>query len=157
MEVLIALAIFLMAITAIGRLVDMGMDRELESQFQIRGARLAQSKMGEIISGTLGSLSSLSSSSGSFDNDPEWSWNMTALPQGTPASLYLVTITVSRDNRGKQFQYVLTQMAIDSYMLGSGQPATSTTDEGSATSSIYGNGTTPSTVNPATTTGATPP
>jgi general secretion pathway protein I len=141
-EVLLALGIFTMSLVAIARLVDMGTDRQIESQFQIRGARLAQSKMGEIISGSLGSLGSLSSSSGTFDNDTEWSWNMSATtpPQTSAPNLYLVTVTVSRDNRGQKFQLIVAQMAIDPLYMGSGQPATSTTDAGSATSAIYGNG-----------------
>jgi len=144
-EVLLALAIFLMSVVAIAHLVDMGMDRELESQFNIRGARLAQSKMGEITSGVLGPLSSLSSNAGSFDNEPEWSWSMSASVQGNTPNLYLVTLTLTRDNRGQPFKFILNQMAIDPYTMGSAQPATSTTDVGSATSTIYGNGTTTTT------------
>jgi len=149
-EVLLALAIFLMSVVAIAHLVDMGMDRELESQFKIRGARLAQSKMGEITSGVLGPFSSLSSSEGTCDNEPEWTWSMSATVQGNTPNLYLVTLTLKRDNRGQPFKFILTQMAIDPYTMGSAQPATSTADAGSATSTLYGNGTT-------ATTGAIPP
>lgn len=140
-EVLLALGIFLMAIVAIGSLVDMGTDREIEAQFQVRAARLAQSKMGEIVSGTLGGLSTLSAGSGTFDNDADWSWTMSATQQqsGVP-NLYTVQITVTRDLKGRQFQYVLTQIAIDPYYMGNGQPATTTTSPGSATSALMGAG-----------------
>jgi hypothetical protein len=135
-EVLLALGIFLMSLVAIGRLVDMGMDREIDSRMQLRGSRLAQSKMADVISGYL----PLSSASGTFEKESDWSWNIATQQQSQP-NLYLVTITVSRDNRGQKFEFTLAQMVIDPLYMGSGQPATSTTDAGSATSAIYGNGT----------------
>jgi Tfp pilus assembly protein PilV len=128
MEVMIALTIFLLSLVAIAGLVDMGMEREMEAQFQIRGARLAQSKMSEIVSGTL----QMSSTSGTFDTESEWSYDVTAEPFGPP-NLYTVTVTVSRDYKGQKFQFVLTQMAINPIMTGSAQAATATTDQGSAT------------------------
>jgi prepilin-type N-terminal cleavage/methylation domain-containing protein len=142
-EVLLALAIFLMSLVAIARLVDMGTDREIDSQLQVRATRLAQSKMGEVVSGYLGPLSSLGSSSGDFDNDSAWSWNLTTETPPTPQTvpnLYLVTITVSRKDRGRHFQYVLSQMVIDSVMIGSPVAATSTTSNGSTTTALYPDG-----------------
>jgi prepilin-type N-terminal cleavage/methylation domain-containing protein len=153
-EVLIALTIFLLSFVAIARLVDMGTERELESQFNTRATRLAQSKMSEIVSGSLGSLADLGNSSGDFDNDPEWSWKMTSemQMQGTlggqggqgaqqgGASLYTVTVTVSRHFKGKQFQFVLTQMAIDPVWFGSPVAATSTTSTSSTTGAMYPSG-----------------
>lgn len=138
-EVLLALAIFLMALIAIAALVDMGTEREVQSQFRIRASRLAQAKMGEVVSGSLGALSTLSSDAGSFDNDTDWNWSMSATPQGVP-NLYIVQVTVSRDFKGQQFQFVLTQMAMDPYMMGSGAAATTTSSAGSATSALYGTG-----------------
>ncbi len=141
-EVLLALGIFVMSIVAIGRLVDMGMDREIESRFLIRASRLAQSKMGEVVSGVI-PISQASSGSGTFDTEPEWSWSMTSVQQSAP-NLYLITVTVSRDNRGQPFKLDLAQMVIDPLMLGNAQPATSTTDQGSTTAAMYGNGNTSS-------------
>ena len=141
-EVLLALTIFLLSFVALAGLVDMGMDRELESQFNIRAARLAQSKMGEVVSGGI----TLSSTSGNFTYDSDWSWNMTVgpAPMGQQ-NLYLVTITVSRDFKGRQFQYVLNQFVIDPLNTGSAQAATSTTDAGLTTSATAGSGSSSST------------
>jgi general secretion pathway protein I len=139
-EVMLSLAIFTMSLVAIARLVDMGTDRQIESSLQIRAARLAQSKMGEIVSGFL-PISQASSASGNFDNESEWSFSVTAVPQSAP-NLYLVTVTVSRDNRGQTFKLALAQMVIDPPMMGSGAAATSTTDQGSTTSAMYGSGST---------------
>jgi general secretion pathway protein I len=128
MEVILALAIFLMSLVAIAGLVDMGMERQIDSQLQVRATRLAQSKMSEIVSGAL----PMSATSGNFDNESEWSFNVNAQPYGPP-NLYQVTVTVSRDNRGQTFEYTLVQMVINPTMTGSAQMATTTTDQGSAT------------------------
>ena len=137
-EVLLALGIFIMALVAIARLVDMGTDRELESQLLIRGSRLAQSKMGEVVSGFI-PISQASSASGNFDVESEWSYSVASVPQ-TATNLYLVTVTVTRDNRGQPFKFEIAQYVIDPLMMGSAQPATSTTDPGSTTAALYGSG-----------------
>ena len=146
-EVILALAIFLMSIVAIGGLVDMGTDRQIESQLQLRASRLAQSKMNEIVSGAL----PMSSTSGNFDNESEWSFDVTTQPFGPP-NLSQVTVKVSRDYKGTKFEYTLAQMVINPLMTGSAQKATATTDQGSATPPAA-DGTPPTT---GTTTGGMP-
>jgi general secretion pathway protein I len=144
LEVLLALAIFLIAVVALAGLVDMGTDRELEAQMQVRAARLAQAKMGELVSGSLGgSLASNSGSSGTFDNDPDWSYTTTVSPAQTQVALtnlYTVQVEVTRNHRGQKFSYTLTQMAIDPYMMGTGQAATTTASSASATSALLNTG-----------------
>lgn len=142
-EVLLALAIFLLALVAIAGLVDMGVDRELEAQLKVRGSRLAQAKMGEVLSGSLGSLAQVTSSSGSFDNDTDWSYQVTSeLAQTTsaPPNLYTVQVQVSRDYKGHKFMFTLTQMAIDPYYMMNSMPATTTSSEGDATTSMFPTG-----------------
>ena len=119
-EVLLALAIFLMSLVAIARLVDMGADRELEGRLQTRGTRLLQFKMAEIASGAV----PLTATDGSFDgDDADWSWSMEAQAQGPP-NLYLVTVTVSRDLKGRKYQLSLTQMLLDPAAVGAAAEAT---------------------------------
>jgi hypothetical protein len=69
---------------------------------------------------------------------------MTATPNTTNSvpNLYTVTVTVSRDNRGRPFKYVLTQMAVDPFMMSTAQAATTTADQGASTTAMFGNGTT---------------
>jgi type II secretion system protein I len=113
-EVLLALAIFLMSLVVIARLVDMGTDREMEARFQNRGSRLAQAKLAEIESGA----SSLDATEGQFDGDDSaWSWTMSAEQQTAP-SLYLVTVTVTRDVKGQPFTVTLSQMVLDPTVFG---------------------------------------
>jgi general secretion pathway protein I len=131
-EVLLALTIFLLSIAAIGRLVDMGIDRQVESKLKIRGARLAQSKMADIVSGSQSQGQPPTSGSGTFDNDDsDFTWEATADLQ-TPQNLYLVQLTVKHNSKQGE-PFVLTQMVFNPLMMGSAQAATATTDQGSAT------------------------
>ncbi len=119
-EVLLALAILLMSLAAIGQLVDAGSDRGVEARFHVRGTRLAQAKLAECEAGVvpLGS-----GGSGTFtDDDDAWSWTVDAQPE-TATNLYRVTVTVSRDNRGKKFEIALAQLMYDPAMTGSAAQA----------------------------------
>ena len=136
---MLAMAIFLMSIVAIGRLVDMGTERELEARLNTLGARLAQAKMAEIEAGVV----SFTETQGDFTDEPAWTWTMTAEPQGPP-NLYLVHLTVCRDLKGRQFEVNLTQMMFDPTMTGAAGEATrpsastSTTDTTTPTTSPSG-------------------
>ena len=128
-EVLLALAILLLALVAIGRLVDIGTDRGNEARLHTRGTRLAQAKMAEVEAGTI-SLSS--ETQGNFDgDDTAWEFSVTPEPAGPP-NLYQITVRVSRTLNGKPFEIVLTQMMFDPALIGSAaqaeRPATETTD-----------------------------
>jgi prepilin-type N-terminal cleavage/methylation domain-containing protein len=136
-EVLLAMTIFLLAIVAIGRLVDMGTDRELEARLNTRGSRLAAAKLAEVESGA----TALTETGGTFDNDPEWTWTMTAEPQGIP-NLYLVTVNVCRDLKGRKFEINLAQMMIDPAAAGAAAAAARPSDTGSDTTSTPASGTT---------------
>lgn len=118
-EVLLALAILLMSLAAIGQLVDMGSDRGLDARFHVRGTRLAQAKLAECEAGV---IDVTSGGSGTFDDEPDWSWAVDSQPE-TATNLYRVTVTVSRDNRGKKFEIVLSQQVYDPAMTGSAAQA----------------------------------
>jgi Tfp pilus assembly protein PilV len=121
-EVLLALTIFLMSLIVLGRLVDMGTDRELEARFQTIGTRLALDKLAEFESGAR----SLEETGGSFDgaDDAQWSWTATAQLQDQVApNLYLVTVTVSRDLKGRNFAVTMSQMMLDPALVGSAAEA----------------------------------
>ncbi len=117
-EVMLAMAIFMMALVAIGRLVDFGTERELEARLYTRGTRLATTKMAEFEAG----VTPLTEEQGTFSDDAAWSWTVQSEFQG--ANLYLVTVTVSRDLKGRTFQVVLGQMMIDPAVMGTAGEAT---------------------------------
>jgi general secretion pathway protein I len=119
-EVLLALAIFVMALTAIGRLVDMGTDRELDGRLQTQGSRLVQSKLAEFESGA----AALESGSGTFEGDDAgWQWTAEVAAQSTP-NLYLVTITATREARGRPVTLSMAQMIFDPTLFGTAAEAT---------------------------------
>ncbi|MDY3552019.1 prepilin-type N-terminal cleavage/methylation domain-containing protein [Gemmata sp. JC717] len=119
-EVLLALAILLLSIIAIGRLVDVGTDHGNAARASTRGSRLAQSKMAEVEAGV---VALTGEASGAFDGD-DAAWNYTVTPEAAgPPNLYTVTVKVSRTIDGKSFELVLTQMIFDPTMTGSAAQA----------------------------------
>jgi len=139
LEVLLALAIFLLALVAIGQLVGLGTDHALDSQAQATATRLAQSKLAEIEAGVIPLDGS--SPSGSFDVEPDWQWNVSSTQANIP-NLYTVTVQVSRQFRNRQFQVSMTQLVFDPNMMGNAQEAQKpqTTASGSGTTSGSGAG-----------------
>ncbi len=120
-EVILALAILVLATAAISRLFDIGTDRGTEARVYSRGARLAQSKMAEAEAGLISPLSG--GSNGQFEgDDAAWQYSVAAAAAG-PANLYTVTVTVTRDVRGKPVHVALTQMMFDPALIGSSAQA----------------------------------
>jgi Tfp pilus assembly protein PilV len=129
-EVLLALTIFMLALVVLGRLVDMGTDREMEARYQTRGSRLALDKLGEFEAGTR----SFEETSGTFDgaDDGGWEWTAEATLQDQVApNLYLVKVTVFRDLKGRRFEVAMSQMMLDPAVMGSAAEAVR--PDGSAT------------------------
>lgn len=120
-EVLLAMAIFLMCLTVIGQLVDFAGDTSLRSQYQNTGTRLAISKLAEVEAGVIG-VSSGGSGDFSLDGDTGWSWEVTSSPTEI-TNLYAVTVTISRTFRGQPFSIVMTQSMMDPMMMGTGAEA----------------------------------
>lgn len=141
MEVMLSLTIMLIALAAIGQLVNMGSDHGLQARMNARGGRLAQAKMAEIEGGV---YPISGGGSGTFDgDDSDWSWTVDPQAQ-SPPNLYLVTITVSHAYRGSPFTITLSQMLFDPTMMGSAsqaeQPSTNDVTAATATSGTGGTG-----------------
>lgn len=144
LEVIIALAILVLAIVAINRLVDIGTDRGTDARMYTRGTRLAQGKMAEVEAGL---VSVSSESEGQFEND-DAAWSYKVLPEAAgPPNLYTVTVRVSREIQGRPVEVVLTQMIFDPTMMGSAAQAerpaaadTTTDTMGTGTGTTSGTG-----------------
>lgn len=137
LEVLFALAILVLALVAIGRLVDIGTDRGNDARVYTRGTRLAQAKMAETEAGM---VSLASESDGQFDGDDQvWKFKVTPEPAGPP-NLYTVTVRVTRDIQGRPVEVVLAQMVFDPAMMGSAAQAErpATTDDTATTTGTGG-------------------
>ena len=119
LEVLLSMTIFLFSIVAIAGLVDFGASRGQAAAFQNAGTRLAKSKLAEVEAGV---IDVYSGGSGSFEVEPEWSWSVESEATSVP-NLYQVTVRVFRDLSGQRFEVSLSQMILDSTLLGSGAPA----------------------------------
>jgi general secretion pathway protein I len=113
LEVLLAMAIFLMSLAAIGQLVDMGSNDALAATAQAAGTRLAQSKLAEVEAGAI---------SGTCDTEPEWSWTI-ASEATEVTSVYAVTATLTRTVRGRAVTVTLTQMIMDPQAMGGAEEA----------------------------------
>lgn len=151
-EVLVATAIFLISLVAIGQLINASSDQAIDVQLRSRAARLAQSKMSEYTSG-IRSLDG-GGTSGDFEEDFEPGWNYTVAVEAdsTAASLYKVTVTV---NYG-EVSTSLTQYVFDAKKRGTIQAASqssssSSSTTGSSTSSSSSSSSTSSTTTTQTT------
>jgi general secretion pathway protein I len=152
LEVLVSLAIFLVSLAVLSQLVSASADKSNQVRLQSRAAQLCRSKLGEVVSG----VQQLSSESGSFGEDPDWSWTVDSEPGDIP-NLWNVTVTVKRDiGGGTPVEFALNQMVLDPSARGStfDTPAASTSTDTSGSSSSGSPGASGSTG--ATTPSATP-
>jgi prepilin-type N-terminal cleavage/methylation domain-containing protein len=116
LEVLIALAIFLVSLIALGQLLTISGERAYEVQQQSHAAQLCQSKLAEVVAGAV----SLSSTSASFDEDPDWQWNLDAEQDSSITGLWRVQVKVSRDlPDGSHYESTINQMVLDPSLRGS--------------------------------------
>ncbi|MBL8864308.1 MAG: hypothetical protein KF873_17210 [Gemmataceae bacterium] len=113
LEVLLAMGIFLLAMTALTRLMDIATDAALDATFRSDANRLAQSKLAEIEAGV---IPPDLGAAGTFDAEPGWSWTMQSEPWSVP-SLYTVNVTVSRTS-GKPVSVTHSQIVYDSRQMG---------------------------------------
>src|SRR5262249_2011511 len=119
LEVLVSLAIFLMALVGIGRLIALGNERALDVQQNAEALQRCQSKLAEVAIGSL----ALRSDSGGYDNQqspgPNWSWTLECNPASVP-NLWSVRATVKcQRQNGDTVQVTLSQMILDPSARGS--------------------------------------
>jgi hypothetical protein len=116
MEVLVALAVFLLAFVALGRLVIIGSDRALDAQYEVRAADLCQTKIAEVIAGAI-SLSPQREVP--FPEDGRWRWSLDCTKENAPG-LWNVTLQVSRQQpQGSRVFCSITQWVLDPQSHGS--------------------------------------
>ena len=138
LEVLVALAIFLLALGGISHLLSFAGERALEVQTRNQAARLCQSKLAEVLSGVL-PLSTQGDTP--FEEDPNYHWSLTAEQQGAIPNLWTITIKVTRDtSNGDPLENTITQMILDPSVIGSTQDVTpiAGSDQTTATASSSG-------------------
>ncbi|HLW66432.1 MAG TPA: prepilin-type N-terminal cleavage/methylation domain-containing protein [Gemmataceae bacterium] len=116
-EVLLAVAIFLLSLVALGQLMNMTSQMAIDVDHTNRANQLMQKQMNGVVSGSV-PLSSQSDTS--FDEDSNWYWSLDAQSDSTP-SLWHVTVTVSHKTSSGDvdFQKSLSQMVLDPTIRGS--------------------------------------
>jgi type II secretory pathway pseudopilin PulG len=151
MEVVLAMAILLMALAAIAPLIQMGGQRALDAQIQELALRRCESKLSELMAG---SESLGGESDSTFPDDPDniWHWSAQASQQGEVMNLWTVQVTVYRDLDGRKVEVSLSQMLMDPMYRGSavntglpplqGTAPTATTSSTSSTTTGSTSGTT---------------
>lgn len=149
MEVLVALAIFVMGFVALGQILTLSSNQAVEIKFQSIATRMAQSKMAQAVSGII-PLSSQSQVSD--DDDPDWYWSIevsqanlpgvTAIPDAFQSYFQSVTIRVSHaDPTGNMTDYcVLTQLVLDPSQRGTAKDTITATNSTATSSSGSGSG-----------------
>src|SRR5262249_43057269 len=98
LEVILALAIFFMALVVLGRLVTMGTDHAQNVKDKARSLQVCQGILAEL---STGGRSLTSGDSGTIDGDDNWKWEYQK-PDSTDnnSDLYKGTIKVTRTETG---------------------------------------------------------
>jgi len=136
LEVLVALAIFLMAWVGIARLISMASDQAVDARLETEALQLAQSKLDEVISG----VTPLESQTDAAVDPSEapggqqgWTWSLDANPADV-LNLWTVQVRVRIQRGGSTTQVTLTQLVLDPSARGStlNPPATSSSSGSSS-------------------------
>ena len=134
LEVLVATAIFLFSMIALGRLIILSGDISMEVQQQAQAAHLAQSKLAEVVAGA---VPLESQSDVPFDEDPDWQWSLDAQTDQSVTGIYRVQVKVSRThaNTNRRIESTLSQILLDPSIRGSSADVTASINAKLASSS----------------------
>jgi type II secretion system protein I len=138
-EVLAALAIFLMALVALVHLINTASNFAFEAHHRSNAARICQSKMASLVAGAI----PLQAQSEAADEDePEYRWSATVDSAG-PSNLSTVTVRVSfGSDKDYPITATLTRMVLDPTVAGSTQDVPASSSSSSNTAGSGSSGTT---------------
>lgn len=91
LEVVIALAMFFAAMSAISQILQMGSDSAIRAQIRAEGTQLGESKLNEVIAGI---VPLQAASAQPFENSPQWTWSLT-VEDDTDVSIKRLLLTVA--------------------------------------------------------------
>ncbi len=128
-EVLLATAIFLISIAALGILVRSGSDFAVEASRTNTCSQLARSKMAELESGT-GDVTLDSGGTGTFSDRPNYNWEVISVPTTAGGgTVYDVTVRVWIETGSRPTEVSLSQLILDPYLQDNAAPRTAPTTE----------------------------
>src|SRR5947209_632523 len=117
LEVIIATAIFLMALIGLRQLISVAGDHALEVEMRSQATRMCHSKMAELQA----AIPPLLTANDTFDEDPDYSWSLD-VEAGTVPNLWVATVRVTKQRPGNPdnpIEVALTQMLLDPSVAGS--------------------------------------
>lgn len=120
-EVLLAMAIFLMSIAALGILVRGGSDEAMDAARTNLCSQLARSKMAELEAG-LGDVTLSSGGSGEYATPPGYQWQVISTPMSNNPSAYDVTVRVWVETGSRPAEVSLSQILVDPYLMNNAAP-----------------------------------
>jgi len=137
-EVLAALAIFLMALVALVHLVNTGSNFAFEAHHRSNAARICNSKMAEVIAG---SIPLQAQSDTAVEDEPDYHWSLT-VDDGAAAGLKVVTVRVTHQSNDQYpLEASLSRMLLDPTVAGSTQDVPPKPTSSTSTSTQSGGGT----------------
>jgi general secretion pathway protein I len=141
LEVLVSMAIFLMALVALTYLVNTATERAGEAQYRARAAQLCHSKLNELMSGALPLESQPDSS---IEDEPNFRWSAEIEPAGAQG-LYNVLVRVRyRPDDPYPIEVALSRMMLDPKVCGSSQDVPAAPAESASESESGAESSTPS-------------
>lgn len=113
LEVLLSVAIFLGAMTAIGSLLTTGADSAIQAKLHTEAVIRCESKLAEAVSGVI-ELDAVSDKAFPDDTEPGWSWSL-AVDSGPHADLLALEVTVTHETTAGfvDAQYTLNRLVRD--------------------------------------------
>lgn len=132
MEVITALAIFLLSLIALGQLLNLSTTLARDTKDLQRASQLCRSKMNEVVAGAV-SLSSQADAS--FEEDPNWVWSLDCQEDSSISGLWRVTVraTLNRPD-GTRLEEALSQYVLDPAVRGTLDAGASTSTSGGESS-----------------------
>lgn len=91
LEVVIALAMFFAAMSAISQILRMGSDSAIRAQIQAEGTLLGESKLNEVIAGIVPLQAATDQP---FEDAPQWSWSL-SVEDDTDVAIKRLLLTVA--------------------------------------------------------------
>ena len=91
LEVVIALAMFFAAMSAISQILKMGSDSAIRAQIQAEGTLLGESKLNEVIAGIVPLQAATDQP---FEDAPQWSWSL-SVEDDTDVAIKRLMLTVA--------------------------------------------------------------
>lgn len=115
LEVLISLAIFLGALTALSQLIGIGSRAAVQAQLRTQAILKCQSKLAEVLAGAQ-PLESVSQAA--FEDEENWKWSLDVQP-GAYENMLQLTVSVLYSGAGESVttSYQLTRQIRDPAML----------------------------------------